>query len=377
MALLSRKLLVRRPQELGKIKIGRLGIEKTSSGGKKFRMPEKLDHFIVTTRHRGDDENFVIDEQIHSHESVGLQPTELAGVLMYETPEENFHAEMVQYSGRSKIWSCDGEEAENLKTGACGACPRLKGGECKCKPYARLHLQLWASPYTMGYHVFRTTSWETANNIQTALEEIYERFGTCYNAPVKLVLYPAEDSYVEGGKEKTSQSWKVGLVLAMSMEAAMVQMVETKRRMELAKNELKMLAAGVQQDLAQRDEEEAAAIASEFFPDPTAVPSIQTQETLESLKKDLGIGQQNGAPVIEGDFEVEEPGAAASAEEIGRLKDLRDRAFRHTDLLVPEDDEAIKEVVAAQDGPGVRMWILVLEERLGKAGPAQASLLEA
>jgi hypothetical protein len=426
MGLISRKLLHARPQELGKIKIGRLGAKKGTSGGKEMRQPVKLDHFVVTTRHRGDDGNFVIDERIHAHPNVGPAPTELEGVLMFEDIEENFHSEMVQYSGRTQTVSCDGEEAKNLKTGRCYECPRLKGNDCPCKPYSRLALQLWASPYTLGYHLYRSTGWQTANNIQGALEGIYQRIGTLLNAPVRLVIYPAEDRYKEGAQEKTSTSYKVGLVLAMSMEETLNCMVEAGRRLHSARAQLKLLAAGVGEHLAQRDREEAEEISREFFPDPAAAPSIETRSTLDSLKEQLGVGREGEAPTVEGDFEPEEPHAngadqalvrelqmiieavgsqmpeghvaklrqaiedrdeaamraglewikgKASTNDHARLK-IRRLQARERELLDVADEEAIEESLESGDPAAIRMWIAEIDSRIQKAAPAQASLLE-
>jgi len=270
MALISRKLLHARPQELGKIKIGGLGKEITSKKGNKFQPPLKFDHFVITTRVRGDDGNFIRDDQIHAHPDVGDHPTSLAGVLMYERPDENFHSEMAHYQGRSKngkVSSCDGETLLLLNSGERKPCYSANGGKCPCKPYGRLHLQLWASPFTMGYHVFRTTSWESTNNIQSALEEIYSRLGTCLGAPVRLVLYPSEDRREDG----VSISHKVGLVLAMSLEDTARQIAGARQYAVIASGgaQLRQLAAGVREDLEKQDEEEAEMIAQEFFPEMT------------------------------------------------------------------------------------------------------------
>jgi len=301
MGLISRKLLKRRPQELGKIKIGGKGAERAGQGGTKYQLPVKYDHFLVTTRARGEDGNFVTDAKIHAHSSVGDKPTELAGVLMYETPEQNFHAEMALWKGKTqKISTCDGEERTNLSDGKVTPCVKAQGGECQCKPYGRLHLQLWASGHVMGYHTFRTTSWESVNNIQTVLQEVYERFGTLFQAPVKLVMYPSEDQYKQGSETRVSTSWKVGLVLAMSIEEAAKRMVSSKRQLDLARGELKLIASEVQKDQADRDMEEAEDIADEFFPEDGIEASVQSQETLDDLKEELGVA-------LDADFEVVGP----------------------------------------------------------------------
>lgn len=264
MALISRSLMPVRPQQLGRIKIGGLGkLIKGKDGKPDWRAPTKYEHFVITNLTRGADGNFMRDDRIHA--ALGTDtPTELEGVLMYDTPEENFHSEMCQYKGRGaagKIWTCDGETATNLKTGKVGACIKAGGGECACKPYARFHIQLAAAPFTMGYHFFRTTSWESTNNIQTALEEIHARFGTCYHAPVKMICYPSEDQH-DG---KTSTSYKVGLVLAMKEAEAATLIGEAQQYMEVARGRMKQLAAVTHQDLAEQDMMDESDIADEFF----------------------------------------------------------------------------------------------------------------
>lgn len=309
MAMISQKLLKPRPQELGKIKIGGVGEKRRAQSGREYQLPVKYDHFVVTTRHRGPDGNFLKDEQIHS--KLPENPTELPGILMYPTPEENFHAEMVQYDGRTKVVTCDGEERTDIRRATCMACPRLKDPDfdCGCKPYMRLHIQLWDSPM-MGYHVFRSTGWETTNNIQTALREIHDRFGTLYHAPVKLVLYPASVNYEEGGKAKTSEAFMVGLVLASSMEQVSQQMVNAKRLMETTRHELKALSGQVLEEQAKRDVEEAEEIAKEYFPDRAVQASVRSQEKLDALKKEM----EAEGPVVDADFEIEEDEPEEKAE---------------------------------------------------------------
>lgn len=265
MALISRKVLQAKPPELGRIKIGGLGKEITSKKGNKFQPPVKYDHFVVTTNVRGTDGNFQKDAEIHGHKDVGDKPTELAGILMYPEVEQNFHSEFAIYKGRGKdgkVWTCNGEEATNLKTGATGGCKKAAGKECQCKPYGRLHIQLWTSPYTLGFHTFRTTSWTSVNNIQTALEEIHARFGSCMNAPVKLRIYPSEDRHDDGN----TTSHKVALVLAMGMREAANHIAEGRQYLQLASGEIERQAQEVGAELDRTDEEEADYFAAEYHP---------------------------------------------------------------------------------------------------------------
>lgn len=53
-----------RPIELGKIKVGGLGQERTSARGTKWRQPEKYDHFVVTTLTRNDEGRLINDGEL-------------------------------------------------------------------------------------------------------------------------------------------------------------------------------------------------------------------------------------------------------------------------------------------------------------------------
>lgn len=371
MSLISRDFLKKRPQELGKIKIGRLGAERTKrGGGGTFRLPEKVDHFIVTTRTRGKDGNFEKDERIHGHEKVGPEPTELAGFLMFETPEENLHTEMVQYQGRTKVVSCDGKERTSLPSGECGPCPKTVGKDCSCKPYGRLHIQLLASPDTLGFHVLRTTSWETVNNLQSALEDIFERFGTLYHAPVILKVYPAEDTYTEDGQSKTSKSWKVGLVLAMSMEQAARRMIEAKQtldetRQALGGAPLQITARAVRQDLDDLDVVESDAITEEFFPPEVETPADRIEARLQQM-------ETVDAVVV--DAEPVQP--SLPAELVERLDEAL-AAARDLGMVGAEAEADIAEARDARDEDRVRLWVQTLRARVNKALDAQAAKEEA
>ncbi len=302
MALISRKLLKVRPQQLGRIKIGGLGEKKTSRAGKEFQQPVKFTHFRVTTNVRGDDGNFEIDEEVHA--KIGDKPMELSGLLMYPKVEENLHTEMCQYKGRGtkgKIWTCDGENATNLKTGTGGACIRLEGKECECKPYTRFHMQLAGAP-AMGYHFFRSTSWETTNNLQTALEEIFARFGTCFHAPVRLKCYPSEDEH-DGS---ISTSYKVGLVLDMSMDEAAVLIGQGSKYLEIASGHVKQLAVVVAEELTAQDEAEEGDIQDEFFPpDATEVHVEQVMDALDADDGPEGEEPEGTDPIDDDQDELE------------------------------------------------------------------------
>ena len=270
--MISRKLLKKRPTQLGRIKIGGLGKErKTRGGDRTWRPPVKADHFWITTNVRNEDNgNFERDDAIH--EIIGKKPTKLRGTLMFHTVEENFHSEMCQYKGRGrdgKVRTCDGEQFIDLsgkKPKPVQPCEfKDEDGErgCECKPYSRFHIQLDAAEVSLGYHFFRTTSWASTRMIQDALEDIFERFGTCRYAPVEMRCAYTEDNF-EGGSGK---SLKVGLYLAMSPAETAAMIGRGADLPQIARGEMKRLAAVVDTTLSDQDADEAEEIQGEYFHD--------------------------------------------------------------------------------------------------------------
>lgn len=135
------KNLTPRLAEVGKIKIGMLGDLRESKGGKKFRLPKKLDHFIVTTTDKGNDGNFILDQSVMK--AIGDNPTEISIRLLFDDIDLNFHTSYQYYHGRKCLCRGDGEKAERVlnagkptekkETRACDfqSCEFAKKGSCK------------------------------------------------------------------------------------------------------------------------------------------------------------------------------------------------------------------------------------------------------
>ncbi len=312
MGLIKRSFLERRPVEVGKIKIGTRGAKRQTSGGNTMYLPERLDHFLVTTMEREDgDGPFKRDEHVHG--VVGDQPRELLGYLMYESVEENLRTEMCVYQGRRKQWSCDGE-LRVLRDGKEQPCQREAG--CKCKPYARLHLQLEAQPQMACFYVFRTHGWGSTNNLQTALEEIHREFGTLYRAPVRLFMQKTEDVYSEdGGQERTGYSWKVGISLRLSPTEARAYLQAQAQAALHTRDMLRLEAGAVGADLDAHDREHEVELADEFHPPVGLKASLATHEALQGAADIL-----EAEIVPDGEDEEEAPPEPAPAvDELSRL----------------------------------------------------------
>lgn len=254
---ISPAVLDPRPMEIGKIKIGG-----QLPGGGRGKRPMKLDHFLVTTRVRGEDDNFERDEVIHA--KVGDKPIKLKVRLIGDTPEDAFFSQMVRYEGQEWVWGCDGETARNLRTNEEGMCLRGEDRKCECKPYGRLGVLLEDAETFGAIYVFRTTSWESIRNIQTALTIFYRSFGSLAGLPLQLVMYPTTDQYRDGGQLKVGKNYKVGIVLLGTFDAARELALEHHRQIGKTRKEVRLLTAGLEVQLDQLDQVEAGEISEEF-----------------------------------------------------------------------------------------------------------------
>lgn len=302
--IISDRILPMRPPELGKIKIGRAGEERTSQGGSKYKLPEKLDHFEVVGRERDKDGRLIRDEAIH--ESIGDSPTELAIRLYFDDPWDNFQSGFTQYAGDHRLVQCNGETATvyaKRKKGPDGKmtvqrceepetieCQRREDGGCQCRPMGRLSCYLEASGFFGAFHVFRTTSWETIRNIQTTLAMLHGQFGYLAGVPLLLKMYPAETSYTDPqGNARKGKAWKVALVMRGTFEEVYARAAEAFQHRIHGQESLKLLAASHQAALDADEGESESDIQREWFPedDPGADAEAGTADTVADLKERL------------------------------------------------------------------------------------------
>jgi len=172
--------------EVGKIKIGRKGkwVE-DGQGNKRYQQPEKLKNFLITTLDRDDNNNLIVNEQIHKllgdttkdHDGLKIVPIRLP----YISLPLNFQSRFSCYKGKSLLCSGNGIKAQRnvgtttdpflTKTIDCPCSQGLPGYEGKdvCKFTCRLTCLVKGIKQVGGVWIFRSTSYNTTKNIQSAL----------------------------------------------------------------------------------------------------------------------------------------------------------------------------------------------------------------
>jgi len=178
--------------ELGKIKIGRKGNMKTSSGGKEFQPPQKLDHFVVTTLERDETGNFIKDEEIHK--MLGDKPTRIPILLVFDDITLNFQSRYACFKGRTAFCSGDGEHAIKQDTPELIPCPcpladPQSDTKTPCKMHGILSVMIQGAEKFGGVWKFRTTSYNSIQGITSSLCAIQRMVGgPIAGLPLELVL---------------------------------------------------------------------------------------------------------------------------------------------------------------------------------------------
>lgn len=216
-------ILTPRPAEGGKIKIGRLGaVRQAQDGGREYRQPERLNHFIITkTVRSGKDENFVEDtalmEMLKAFKDKDGKLYQIPIVLDSDLIDEIFPTSLACYAGRAlhckgtgapgskatRFEVKDGRQTGRTREVDC-TCPYLTGPtnpKLVCKPHGTLWCTIVAGEETrLGVrHAFRTTSWHSIRGIQAGLEQIRRAVGTICGIPLLLIVGPTLSRTRDGG----------------------------------------------------------------------------------------------------------------------------------------------------------------------------------
>lgn len=225
-------ILKPRLAEGGKVKIGGLGAERTGKSGRRYRTPERYDHFVITkTIRTAQGENFVVDQQLM--DEVAKDPRNWVPALdkngkpilddkdqpkkkivripvLFDSDllDETFPTRLAAYHGRRLFCAGTGDPSvpavrgifekrgeQSVRTGSkphpcpCGLLEEEIRG-VRCKPNGTLWFTILAGERTtLGIrHSFRTNSWNSLRETIASLEILQRRVGTIVNVLCYLVL---------------------------------------------------------------------------------------------------------------------------------------------------------------------------------------------
>lgn len=293
--------------ERGKIKIGMKGETRKSAKGGTYQLPQKIDHFLITTLERDEDDNFKKDVAIHKE--LGTKPKRLPVRLLFDDISLNFQCRYTCYNGRTLFCHGDGENASRLgnnskrKIVSC-PCERkekdYKGengdGKGACKINGTLSVLIDCEAASIGgVWKFRTTGYNSTAGILGSLQLIYSiTGGLLAGIPFDMVVSPkiatANDKpvtvYVVGLEYKGNVEQLRRISLDMAQDAA-----NHYARMKQVETTAKDLIA-YEQSLV----EESGDIVPEFHPEET-VQEVGDPEYSEKPEEDTGDAVDTGKAV--------------------------------------------------------------------------------
>ncbi|KCZ71622.1 hypothetical protein ANME2D_02357 [Candidatus Methanoperedens nitroreducens] len=260
-------------KEIGKIKIGRKGAMKESSGGKQFRLPEKFDHFEVVSVLRDEKGDFIPDQIM---QALGENPKSLDIMLLYNDPTLNFVTRYNYYRGGKCLCQGDGQQAKNIDgdTIECNpdACQDFQ--QKKCKPNGILSAILTQSPRLGGVYKFRTTSYNSIKSILSSLFFLRSLTGgVLAMIPLKLTVSPMTV------QPKDSPTTQTIYVVNVEFDGTAQQLLQT--TVEVSKYQGAMRAQIIELEntarlalAAPESEMEIRDIEAEYYPETAAKEAI-------------------------------------------------------------------------------------------------------
>lgn len=282
--------------ERGKIKIGNKGQMRKSGGGNDYQMPQKLDHFLITSMAKGQDNNFLRDDKIHG--VLGDKPTEIPVVLLYDDIELNFQTRYACYIGKNLHCSGDGETGRYMHTPAnpqtnqpavfaerdctCFRQDPTYQGKDKCKINGNLSVMISGVDVVGGVWKFRTTSYNSVVGLLSSLALIKRiTGGPLAGIPLTLTVQPKTVS--DPIKGSTQVVYVVGLEYRGAIESLQsvgYQTLLTRQqhniRIEHIEDEAKRLISHTPQTFAAPDDIDDDI--AEFYPEQMTTIQAHTSD---------------------------------------------------------------------------------------------------
>ncbi len=290
---LSIKNMVPQLLEFGKIKIGNKG----KLIRNQFRMPQKLDHFLITTTEKDNEDNFILDAELMNkimERNKEDKLTSIPIILLYNDIDLNFVSRYVCYRGATRWCTGDGETARRLnsknvseeRTCPCERCePTYQGedgkGKGKCKASGCLSVLIQGAEVVGGVWKYRTTGYNSVRAITASLLLIKNQTGGLLaGLPLEMIVRPKKTTNPTDGKPVTIYIVTLiyrGTPQSLRKLAFQVATEETEHRLKLGDVESevrKMLTSAVDEEIVGGDEVEHA---EEFFPEDVVSGNIKAE----------------------------------------------------------------------------------------------------
>ena len=290
-------LLKPRMPEIGKIKIGGLGAQKTAQSGRKYRIPVMYDHFIITTLDRDSKtENFKQDKEMHEKLGAkdGKSLKEIPIKLLYNDIGANFPSYLACYKGSEMICNGDGEHANRKGDGIvecpCDHCEPDYDGENPCKMNAVLTCVIQGTLKIGAVHKFRTCSVNAIQGITSSLAYILsltrsEEYpdGVLFEIPLKLVISKKQGTNPKTGKKQSVQFVRI------EFDGSTDDLIDLGKLIG-ERTGIKQLAApeDVNDLINDIDAKESEDITAEYYPDDDITVDKKTSDVTETSDIDLG-----------------------------------------------------------------------------------------
>lgn len=370
-------------QRIGNIKMGMKGPEKKKqSGDGTYRIPMKLDHFIVTTMERDENDDWVPDSA--AMKILGKKPTELPVFVPYDNPWAIFPHEFAWWTASRRQCHGNGEIAMRFRDDSNEEfempCVCEKFTEEKvCKKRGILNVMLEISGKIGGVHQLRTSSSNTIRNIKASLALLRTLTGgPLAGIPLTLTIqelkvHPpgakgAVTIYVAGLEFRADTSLKISTVAQLQGYAQ----TQVQARISVG-TDIKALEVATESGL-NADESADGQDWEEEFLDPTAQGAdpvdVETEKKTGALKGRLAATKKSAEPEKSSDEpskdEQEGISLVESIEEMMKSPLLSKKAFgQWTDWLA--GDRTLEQLRKGKDS------LTTIIKRLGEADKKAAA----
>ena len=315
--------------EHGKIKAGTKGEEVVSSHGAKFRLPKKLNHYIITTTERDENGNFILDTDLmerlkESGNAIVDADENLVGIpirLLYNSIDVNFYTRYAAYVGGKCVCSGNGELAKTRdgreKECPCNQLDPTYQGKDKCKATGRLICIVDGAPIVGACHILRTTSINTVKSILGSLAFIQTAAsGMLAFLPLHLILKPKTVTIPTTGQLTTVYVSSIiyrGSIEELRSDA--LGMAKDKAQYLIEMDTVEESARDLLEKMDESEQEQAD-INQEFYPDsvnaevvenPAEQKTEKKQEPEPSKEKKVEPKKEKKSPKIEPTLPEPEP----------------------------------------------------------------------